>query len=286
MHMQSVYLYTDYRKYLADWYEEKKTGNSGFSYRVFARKAGFSDKGYFHSVIHAKRNLAKQSIIKISRAIGHSKAESEYFENLVFYNQETDPNERTYFFEKLNGVRITEKKGAEAQQMRKDQYEFYSKWHHSAIRSLIDMYPFNGDYQWLANSVYPAISPREARQSVQLLEKLGIIEKTKTGTYKLTSKSITTGADLVGLAVLNFHREATDLAKNALASIPADKRNITGLTLGLSEKTYKHICEEIARFRSTIVKIVEQDEEADRTYQLNFHFFPITSTELKLRGNA
>ena len=44
----------------------------------------------------------------------------------------------------------------------RDQYEFYSKWYHSAIRSLIDMYPFKDDYSWLAKNVYPPIT-REAK---------------------------------------------------------------------------------------------------------------------------
>jgi uncharacterized protein (TIGR02147 family) len=67
--------------------------------------------------------------------------------------------------------------------------------------------------------------------------------------------------------------------------VPQDKRNITGLTLGISEKTYLKLCEEIQQFRSKIVRIAEQDGEADRTYQLLFNFFPITNTAIKVKGD-
>ncbi len=283
--MPNVFEYTDYRKYLADWFHEKKIAMPSFSYGLFAGKAGFRDRGFLHNIIHGKRDLTKESLVKISQAIGHSREESEYFENLVFFNKASELKDKNYFFEKLNGVKSRKKESLQVQKLRKDQYDYYSKWYHAAIRSLIDMYPFNDDYRWLAKNVFPPITPREAKKSVRLLEKLGMIKREKDGFYKLTSKSITTGDEIVSLAALNFHKEAADLAKNALDMLPADKRNITGLTLGISEKTYRKICDEIREFRSKIIMIAEEDKEADRTYQLNFHFYPITNTNIKHKGD-
>jgi uncharacterized protein (TIGR02147 family) len=279
--MPSIFEYTDYRKYLSDWFSEKKNQKKAFSYSMFALKAGFNDRGFFHNVIHGKRDLTKESLVKVSRAIGHSKTEADYFENLVFFNKSRDLKDRSYFYERLSSVKSVEKSVVKALQMRRDQYEFYSTWRHSAIRSLIDMYPVNDDYTWLAKNVYPPVTPRQAKKSVELLEKLGMIEKQKDKTYRLSSKNITTGSEVVSLAVHNFHKEAADLVKNALDNLPGNKRNTTGLTLGISEKTYRTICEELSAFRSKIVGIVEDDHEADRTYQLNFHLFPITRTDIE-----
>ena len=278
--MISVFDYTDYRKYLTDWLAWKKKTQPSFSYTTFAQKAGFRDKGFLHNVIHGKRDLTKESLVKVSRVIGHVTAESEYFENLVFFNKANDFKTRNYFFEKLNNVKSVESTAVRALEIRKDQYEFYSKWYHSAIRSLIDMYPFKDDYSWLEKNVYPPITPREAKKSVQLLEKLGLIER-QNDTYKLTSKSITTGNEVFSLAVHNFHKEVADLAKNAMESLPQDKRNVSGLTLGISEQTYNRLSEEIQQFRQKIIQIVEQDQNADRTYQLVFHLFPVTNTNIK-----
>jgi uncharacterized protein (TIGR02147 family) len=281
--MTSIFEYTDYRKYLADWFSEKKRLKKSFSYSLFARKAGFSDKGFFHNVIHGKRDLTKESLVKVSRAIGHSKAEAEYFENLVFFNKSGDPRDRTYFYEKLNGVKVAEKKVVQAMQIRKDQFEFYSKWYHGAIRSLIDMHPFMDDFQWLAKNLIPAITPRQAKKSVELLEKIGMIQKQKNKPYKLAARSVTTGSETVNLAVHHFHKEACDLAKNALDAVPGTKRNMTGLTIGISERAYAAICGELRELRQRIVRLVEQDPEADRTYQLNLHLFPLTRTDITRR---
>lgn len=282
--MPNLFEYTDYRKYLIDYYTEKKAVNRSFSYNGLSQKAGLKSKGTLHEAIHGKRNLSKQSVIKLSQAIGHSKKEAEYFENLVFFNQSPGLKERSYFHARMEDVKPQDQATKDVLQLRKDQYEFYSKWYHSAIRSLIDIYPFRDDYAWIAKNVFPAITSKQAKKSIGLLERLGIIEKQQNGVYKIASKSISSGEEITSLAVLNFHKEAAQLAQNALDQVPSHERNISGLTLGLSQKTYIKICEQIQAFRAKIVKMVEEDQEADRTYHLNFHFFPVTNTEISKRG--
>jgi uncharacterized protein (TIGR02147 family) len=277
--MLNVFDYTDYRKYLADWYNEKKTSNRAFSYNAFAQKAGFKNKGFFHTVIYDKRNLSKPSAIKICRAIGLTKTETEYFENLVFFNQAVDLRERNYFYEKMNAVRSPQKAASLARQIRSDQYEFYSKWYHGAVRSIVDMYDFKGDFKWLAKMVMPPLSVKQARQSVRLLETLEMITKRSNGTYAVTDKSVTTGKEVAGLAVQNLHMECAELARKAIQEVPRTKRSVTGLTLGISHKSYEQICMEIQEFQEKIMDIANRDAEADRVYQFNFHLFPISKAD-------
>lgn len=277
--MPNVFEYTDYRKYLADWYKEKKTSNPAFSYNAFAQKAGFKNKGFFHTVIYDKRNLSKPSAVKICQAIGLTKSETEYFENLVFFNQADDLKERNYFYEKMNSVRNPQKATSKTKQIRSDQYEFYSKSYHSAVRSIIDMYDFKDDFKWLAKMVAPPLTVKQAKQSVYLLEKLKMITKRNNGAYKITDKSITTGKEVMGLAVQNFHMECSELAKKAIQELPKTRRNVTGLTLGISHKSYEQICGEIQEFQEKIMAIANNDEEADRVYQFNFHLFPISKAD-------
>lgn len=277
--MPNVFEYTNYRKYLADWYKAKKDANHAFSYNSFAQKAGFRNKGFLHTVICDKRNLSRPSVIKICQAIGLTKTETDFFENLVFFNQAVDLRERNYFYEKMNGVRSTQKTASKARQIRSDQYEFYSKWYHGAVRSIIDMYNFKGDLKWLAKMVTPPLSVRQARQSVRLLEKLGMITKRSNDTYKVTDKSITTGKEVAGLAVQNLHMECAELARKAILELPKSRRSVTGLTLGISKKSYEQICGEIQEFQVRIMEIANSDNEADRVYQFNFHLFPISKAD-------
>ncbi len=54
----SVYDYTSYRGFLADYYAFRKKRNPSFSYRGFAAKAGISSSGLYKEVVDGKRMCA------------------------------------------------------------------------------------------------------------------------------------------------------------------------------------------------------------------------------------
>ena len=285
MNMVNVFDYLDFRAYLSDYYEEMKKQHPQFSYKYFANKAGFKNKGFAYNIFNGNKALSKSNLFKLSAAMGHTAAEMEYFETLVTFNQAQNLDQKRYCFEKLNQVQNKGKKKSTVQTIRNDQYEFYSKWYHAVIRSLIGMYKFADDYAWLARMVDPSITLKQAKQSVHLLEQLALIKKQPDGTFALTDISLTTGETVLSLAVQNFHVECTELAKRALQASSSAQRNITGLTLGISEKTYAAICEKTRQFQQEIMNLADSDESADRVYQFNFHLFPASRIDDKRKNH-
>ncbi len=276
--MINVFDYSDFRKYLADYYEDKKKDNPRYSYQVIANKAGIKNKGFIYNIIRGKKALLKSNIGKISHALGHTRYEAEYFETLIAFGQARDAAGGRYLFEKMSAMKNPGKAKSASQVLRKNQYEFYSKWHHVMVRLIIGMYEFTGDYAWLSKMLDPPITVPQAKHSVQLLEKLGLIGKDGKGVYRISDLNITTGKDVTNIAFQNFHMACTDLAKRALTRFPLDIRNMTGLSLGVSDDGYKKICEEIQKFQTKIIEISNADPQADRSYQLNFHFFPTSKS--------
>jgi uncharacterized protein (TIGR02147 family) len=274
--MLSVFDYSDYRKYLSDFYALHKAKTPSFSYQVFAQRAGFRDKGFFHSVIHGSKNMSKSSIVKVSLALGHSSKEADFFENLVFLNQAKSLKEKNYYFERLNAMKRIGGRAHGILQLQREQYELCAVWYHGVIRSLIDMNPFRGDFDALAKQVFPPITQRQAKQSVELLEKLGLVRKDEGGVYYVNQRHLTTGNEIRSLAALNYHKSMTSLAERAITNLAADERNITGLTMGISRETFKKLSQEIRAFRARIVEIANNDPSADTVYQLNFHLFPLS----------
>lgn len=277
--MPEISNYTDYRKFLRDYYMELKKKNHGFSYQVMATHAGFKSKGLLFNVMKGKRPLSSANIIGLCHALKLDRHEAEYFENLVAFNQAGGLLERNHYFEKLSAIKTQGKTAWKPQLVRNDQFEFYSKLHNSVIRSLIDLHGFKGDYERLAKTVRPRITPGQARKSVALLERLGFVKKRKDRSYMIADKAIATPPEVESLAVQNLHREAGELGLKALNELPKERRNITGMTLGISKDLYKTICEEIREFRKHLLQIAETDEKADAVYQLNFQFFPVSGTD-------
>jgi uncharacterized protein (TIGR02147 family) len=273
---RKIFEYLDYRQYLTDYYQFKKQASSAFSLRSFSDRIGFKTKDFILRVMKGDKNLSAQSIPMVAQALKFGKRESEFFEALVHFNQAGSTAERDKHFAHLQtalkAARFTDKQHLLALH----QYQAYSNWHHLAVRSLIGLHGFSGDYAALAARVHPRITTEEAQKSVALLEHSGLIAADAKGHYQLTRSAITTGDRVNKAALQGFHQHCLRLAAASIDSDPGNKRNISGLTLGISEKGYARIVERLNAFRKEVAQIADEDDSADRVYQMQFLLFPLS----------
>jgi len=277
--MPDVFNYTDYRKFLADYYEAKKKESASFSFQNFSRKAGFTSKSFVFNVIHGRKNLSRSSALSIAQAMGLKKSETSYFEALVSFNQADSFKERDFSFEKLNSIRSSTVQNINGRKLRNDQYDYYSKWYHAAIRALIDILPVTKDYAAIGRMLYPSVPAKQVKDSVRLLERLGLISRKPNGTLKVCDKILTTGPEVQSHAVHHFHLATMELAAKALRELPRNGRNISGLTLGISKEAYEKTREAILECQDRILAIAKEDKNPDGVYQLNFHLFPLSKVK-------
>jgi uncharacterized protein (TIGR02147 family) len=236
--------YLNYRKLLKDLYDDRKASNPNFSYRFIAQKVGFTSAGFFTNIIQGKRNISPEFIFKFAEVFKLKKSETEYFELLVNFDQAKDHSRKRFYFEKILGHKKSRIKITDAQQ-----YEFYSTWYYTAIRELIDIFPFKGDFEDLARRVSPPIKPAEAKKAVELLEQIGFIRKNSDGVYEQTDTFISTGYEAQSVAITNFLIAMADRAKEAIDRYPRDKRDISALTFTLSGEGFAAIEERLKSFR-------------------------------------
>jgi uncharacterized protein (TIGR02147 family) len=281
--MNDISTYTDYRLLLKDFYEASKAKNSWFSYQCFSQKAGISSRGLLCNVIAGKRRLSPSHVAGVAASMKLNKSQFEYFENLVAYNNAGSINEKQRYFERMTSVKFSGKSGSQPQLVRKEQYRFYSQWYHPVIRSLIDLYGFHGDYKKLARMVYPAITPAQARKSVALLMSLGFIVEREDGSFAVVSKNIKSTPEVVSLGIHNYHTQTADVARKALAALPRDRRNFTGVTLGISTTSYAQVCKELETLRGRLLELADNDSndnEEHGIYQLNLQLFSVSHPEV------
>ncbi len=270
--MIDIFEYIDYRKLLRDLYEDRKKEFPFFSFRYIAQKVGYSSAGFFVNVVQRKRNISSEFIFKFAQVFKLKRAETEYFELLVMFDQAKQHEQKKYYFEKILASKKSKIKVTEAQH-----YEFYSKWYYTAVREVLNFYKFDGNYAELAKKVSPAITPAEAKKAVALLEQLGFIKKTEPGYYRLVDDIITTGYDAQSLAINNYLTATTELARQAIDRYPRDRRSMSTLTFSCSAEGYSQIDERLKRFRREILELVRSDKDVDRVYHINFHVFPMSS---------
>lgn len=133
----------------------------------------------------------------------------------------------------------------------------------------------------MARRFDPPLTAKQARDSVEMLLRLGLLRQDK-GRYSAASGILTTGDEVASMAVAQFHKTVMDLVKRSIDKHPSPSRDISGVTMSLSQQGYKRIKSEISAFRKKVMAIAAEDCEEDMVYQLNLHFIPLTRN----RGSA
>jgi uncharacterized protein (TIGR02147 family) len=264
--------YTDYRIYLKDCFTARKSSGLPTSNRWFAQKMNVNSSSWLTSILQGQKNLSSESANKISLILKHTSFESRFFEALVLFNQARTLDKRNQYYQEI----VSLKRSYYVKKIEPDQYDFYSNWYHSVIRSYIGMHGFDGDYNMLASMISPPLSAAQAKKSVELLLRLGLISVDENQLYTLTDRSISTGSEVRSLAISNFHMETMRLAQESIDRYKQPERNIATMTLGISEKSYEQIQSLLAETRKKIAEIANNDDDADRVYQINFQTFPLS----------
>lgn len=272
--MPDIFKYTDYRKFLFDWVEEKRQENPAVSYRLLARQIGYKSQSYLPMVLSGKIRMSTDMCIKFCAYMKLPKKRCDYFQNMVLFGNAASHEEQQRHFNKMRSF-----KEATVHIVDTAQYRYYEKWYHSAIRALLDFFPLRDEFESIGKLLIPSISAREVEDAFVLLKELKMIERCKDGFYRPTEAVISTGYDASGLAINTFLFNSLRLSESALGRFSREERNFSCLTLGISETGFKEIRDELREFRRKILKIAE-DDTANRIYQLSFQLFPLSHRHL------
>ena len=101
--------YTDYRAYLKDVYEYRRTlestGLRPYSYSNFSAAADIKSPNYLKLIIEGRRNLSDDMITRFAKALRLNRTDCEEFRALVRYGQATQPIERNQYLKELADLR-------------------------------------------------------------------------------------------------------------------------------------------------------------------------------------
>lgn len=269
--MKKIIEYTDYRRYIADYYVDRKARRA-FTWRDFAKSAGFSSPVYLKLVAEGKYSLSEAAVERVAEAMGLKDWEVDYFKVLVNLNHAKDNDSRREYFNEM--LRIAD--AHKATVVEGDSFRFFSDWKNPVIRELAPSMP-GAKPLAMARTCMSKITAAEVSETLSFLTKAGLLKKNADGSYSQTEQFVTTGPmEITPLAVRQMHRQMGEIALDTIENVPQDQRHFSGLTMGLSTKSYDQIVKEIAAFRKKVASIVTSDDVVERVYRLNMQLFPMT----------
>lgn len=267
-----VFEYLDYRIFLKDMYAYRKKKDQYFSYRQFSGKAGFASPNFLKLVIDDQRNLSPASILKIAKGFGIKGTQRDFFENLVLMNQAQEHEQRNYYYQKMISISGFKK----IHKIAKSQYQYFSKWYYPVIREMIRFNGGNLSAEQVARLLRPKISIAEAKSGINLLVRLGLIQKNADDQWELIEDNISTGPEVKSLVVANFHKEMLRLAGESIDGVPAVKRDISALTLCINRERFSELKSRIIAFRKELLDLADSDQDPDQVIQVNIQLFPLS----------
>ncbi len=275
----NVFQFVDYRIFLKDMLNYKRTINPSYSENAFIFAAGFgkNSRGYFGLVTKGKRNLTPKSILGFSSALGLDAEESIYFENMVLFNQsETDKEKKTFLDRMKVGARGKE---AKLIQVLDHQYRYLNEWHLVVIREMVMLTDFREDPEWIVKKLGGKVSKEKVVEGINDLLGLGLISRNIKGELIQTEPAVLFEANSQNFKnSSNLHKHFALKAADALENVSYDKRAAQLITLSLPNKRFEELRKEMQGFTKKILKEygVSDGEKNDVIIQLGSQLLMIS----------
>lgn len=279
--MKPVMEYSNYRVFIRDYYAERKD-RSGFTWRDFAKASGYSSPVFLKLVCDGKANLSDVGIERVAAAMGLVGLDLQYFRLLVAFDHEKDTASKKRVYAEM---RKLAKENSFAL-VGEDQYDYFDNWVNPVLREVAPMLP-GATPAKLSEKLLFDVDTAQVKKSLNVLQKTSLLQKDDQGNFIQGNKAISSGClETASLAIRNMHHQMGELAVKSLDEVPTEERDISGMTVGISEAAFEKISKEIADFRRRISAIVLEDSAEDRVYRLNVQLFPLTKKLAKEGENA
>lgn len=275
----TVFNFFDYREYLQAVYSYNKDNKIGFSHRSFALYANIPSPNYLFRILKGERNLSLNYVPNFCKALKLNADEANYFTAMVQFNNEKNASKKEEFLQKMLTLRYSRGE----YKIDDNKLLFFKRWYYPIIRELAIIYDFKDDYNLLARNCIPRLTSMQAKSAVNYLVTNGFLKKNKTGKYTQTHPVISTGSMVNSTILRKYHRQTLLQSVDALDAINLDKRDISSLTMSVSENTYHKMKKEIQDFRKRLLALAREDKKGEIVCHAGFQLIPKSKTFKKTK---
>lgn len=274
MDRPSVFTYFDFRRFLRDSQQQRRSVRPAFTLEYLAGKVGLKSKGHVSLIFKGAKNIPEEKLALFAQAFDLDDKEADFFCHLVRFGQARTHRDRKRHLDMMVGLmRVADRR------LVPRQYALCQDWWHPVVHELLRIFDVNDDWDVLARRLRPAITADQARESISLLEEIGLVRKDANGFWKPTEAVLTFGDGWSSVAVRQFQIHTFAMARQALEDVPVDERDVSTLTLSLGENTFREIRSRLALVRQEILSLARSERSPDRVCQMNLALFPVTTSE-------
>lgn len=278
-----IFDFTDYRAFLKDALQALKERDPKHSQRWVLQRLGMKSSGWMADLLAGRRNLSRPQVPVFAQILAMTAREELYFQTLVDYDQAKTLPEKNRCYEKILTFHEIPKDLVDP-----DRFEYFSHWWIPAIREYLLIEPYRGDPERLARRLRPAITAQQAAQAVEVLERLGMVKRYASGELRPSVEHVKKQSQFS--APVHYYRyikSQFELGMNAMESFPKEERDVSAVTLVLSEEGFATLREELKELRRRMIQLSETenrkfwqgvDGDSRKVFQAVLQLFPVSST--------
>jgi uncharacterized protein (TIGR02147 family) len=256
----SLYDFTDYRDFLKEWFQYKKSTSDYWSYGLWSKKLGLKSTSTLTMIIHKQRHMGKKMIPKFINFFKLNEKEASYLEEIIKISKATkgDPNLTVLLLEQ-NAV---SKKTNESRDLIFD-------WSAYALREMSNLKDFNHKIDWYEKRLLNTLGKNKVKSVLSKLKENEFIDNKGNPTSKIQPKKELNLED-----AKIYHEELMELSAQSV-ELPFENRALHASTLSIQKDKLKEAKKLIRDFQIKFSELVEE-VPGDEVYQLNIQFFPLT----------
>ncbi len=275
-------LFTDYRLFLKEFYEFKrtqtKTSLRPYSYATFAASADIKSPNYLKLIIDGQRNLSSEMARKFGRAMNLGKDEMEEFIALVDFTQATEPIERNRYLKVLADLRVRQQ--LKSGEIKIETWEKVPSWVTWVLYALAEQKDIRFDINELFEIMRGKARPEDIRRSMERLFESGELVKDAVTGEIAKGRELMIGSENIPVALVRkLQAELIYLGLESLFQDQPQDREFGAATLALTEQELELLKFEMRQFRKRWTKdisVARKTAKGDRVFQLNMQLFPVT----------
>jgi len=272
MELPDLHDYANYRLWLREVFAHgRREANLKLQHKALLAGMGISSSGFLSNVVAGRKNLSPTQIRRLAELLELSEPDTLYFEAMVHYCQGRDAVEKAQWFERMSQLQNVRIRQLEPQHL-----SLFSRTELVFLYELLTFIKPEGNLQALGERFDPVLPVSKVEAALRDLETLGLLERDSRGNLHVTDAAVTSGQEVRSEDLANFHRRTMAMARRSLRRTPAAERDLSVLTLGLSQEGFRRIKTELSHLRRKLVSIALEENQPERVYQLNFHLFPVT----------
>jgi uncharacterized protein (TIGR02147 family) len=270
-HRPSIYNYTDFREYLKDFYNYKKT-QGYFTHATFAERAGFKSRSYLRLVLTGKRNLSQDAIVKFIHGLELNKQEVKAFTALVSFNQASTTDSRKFYWEAF----IQLQPQSDKLERVIDEYKFISQNIHPALMVVLRQKHIKKDIETLAQIF--EVKKDAIQECLNNLVELGFVKRIGEDQYIASEVIIKSTTNVRSLAIQTYHKNALQSASEKL-SLPIEEREFQSNIIALGKEDFEFLRTKIRNFMYEINDVFSKHRPtSEKIYTLNLNLTPLTKS--------